>query len=91
MSALVDPAWLYRRRNDPVVKLIEIAGMNQDDMQAYKAGHIPGAVCWKWKEMLWDPLRRDFPTPEDFAGSTATGNGGGTGAGAVSGSACGKS
>ena len=29
MSALVDPAWLHRRRNDPAVKLIEIAGMNQ--------------------------------------------------------------
>ena len=67
MSALVDPAWLHRRRNDPAVKLIEIAGMNQDEMQAYKAGHIPGAVCWKWKEMLWDPLRRDFPSPGDFA------------------------
>jgi thiosulfate/3-mercaptopyruvate sulfurtransferase len=67
MSALVDPAWLHRRRNDPAVKLIEIAGMNQDEMQAYKAGHLPGAVCWKWKEMLWDPLRRDFPSPEDFA------------------------
>jgi thiosulfate/3-mercaptopyruvate sulfurtransferase len=77
MSALVDPAWLHRRRNDPAVKLIEIAGMNQDDMQAYKAGHIPGAVCWKWKEMLWDPLRRDFPTPEDFArrcGAAGIGN-----------------
>ena len=67
MSALVDPAWLHRRRNDPAVKLIEIAGMNQDEMQAYKAGHVPGAVCWKWKEMLWDPLRRDFPSPGDFA------------------------
>lgn len=77
MSALVDPAWLHRRRNDPAVKLIEIAGMNQDDMQAYKAGHIPGAVCWKWKEMLWDPLRRDFPTPDEFArrcGAAGIGN-----------------
>jgi thiosulfate/3-mercaptopyruvate sulfurtransferase len=77
MSALVDPAWLHRRRNDPAVRLIEIAGMNQDEMQAYKAGHIPGAVCWKWKEMLWDPLRRDFPTPEEFArrcGAAGIGN-----------------
>lgn len=66
-NALVDPAWLHRHRNDPKVKLIEIAGMNQDDMQAYTAGHVPGAVCWKWKEMLWDSHRRDFPAPEDFA------------------------
>src|SRR4249920_3606770 len=77
MSALVDPAWLHRRRNDPAVRLIEIAGMNQDEMQAYKAGHVPGAACWKWKEMLWDPFRRDFPTPEEFArrcGAAGIGN-----------------
>jgi len=77
MSALVSPAWLQKHRNDPKVKLIEIAGMNQDEMQAYKAGHIPGAVCWKWKDMLWDPLRRDFPRPEDFArrcGAAGIGN-----------------
>ena len=67
MSALVNPAWLHRHRNDPKVKLIEIAGLGQDDMQAYKAGHVPGAACWKWKEMLWDSHRRDFPAPEEFA------------------------
>jgi thiosulfate/3-mercaptopyruvate sulfurtransferase len=67
MGALVDPAWVHRRRNDPAVKLIEIAGMNQDEMQAYKAGHVPGAACWKWKEALWDSHRRDFPDPQEFA------------------------
>ncbi|MDH3439096.1 MAG: rhodanese-like domain-containing protein, partial [Betaproteobacteria bacterium] len=66
-SMLVDPAWLHRRRNDPKVKVIEIAGMGQEEMQTYKAGHIPGAVCWQWKDMLWDSHQRDFPTPEDFA------------------------
>ena len=67
MSALVNPAWVHRHRNDPKVKLIEIAGLGQDDMQAYKGGHVPGAVCWKWKEMLWDSHRRDFPEPQEFA------------------------
>lgn len=66
-GALVDPAWLEKHRNDPKVKLIEIAGMNQDEMQAYRAGHVPGATCWKWKEMLWDEYMRDFPSPEEFA------------------------
>jgi thiosulfate/3-mercaptopyruvate sulfurtransferase len=66
-GALVDPAWVHRHRNDPQVKLIEIAGMGQEQMQAYKAGHVPGAVCWPWKEMLWDPYARDFPSPEAFA------------------------
>lgn len=67
MSALVTPAWLHRHRNDPKVKLIEIAGMGQEQMQAYQAGHVPGAVCWPWKEALWDERKRDFPSPEDFA------------------------
>ncbi len=75
--ALVDPAWLNRHRTDPRVKLIEIAGTGQEEMQAYKAGHVPGAVCWKWKEMLWDPCLRDFPSPEEFArrcGTAGIGN-----------------
>jgi thiosulfate/3-mercaptopyruvate sulfurtransferase len=67
MSAVVNPAWMHRHRNDPKVRLIEIAGMGQDDLQAYNAGHVPGAACWKWKEMLWDSHRRDFPSPEEFA------------------------
>ena len=66
-SALVGPRWLERHLRDPRVKLIEIAGMGQDQMQAYRAGHIPGAQCWKWKETLWDESARDFPAPEEFA------------------------
>lgn len=76
-SALVDPAWIEAHRNDPQVRLIEIAGMNQGEMQAYKAGHVPGAVCWPWKEMLWDSHMRDFPSSEDFArrlGAAGIGN-----------------
>jgi len=67
MSALVNAAWVHRHRNDPKVKLIEIAGLGQDDLQAYKSGHVPGAVCWKWMPMLWDSHQRDFPAPEEFA------------------------
>ncbi|HJQ61924.1 MAG TPA: rhodanese-like domain-containing protein, partial [Burkholderiales bacterium] len=66
-GALVDPAWLDAHRTDPDVRLIEIAGMGQEQMQAYKAGHVPGAVCWEWKDMLWDAYARDFPSPEEFA------------------------
>ena len=58
---------MHAHRNDPKVKLVEIAGMGQDEMQAYGAGHVPGAVCWKWKDTLWDSQRRDFPSPEEFA------------------------
>ena len=66
-GALVTPEWVEKHRRDPDVQLIEIAGLGQDQMQAYKAGHVPGAVCWKWKEMLWDAYARDFPSPEEFA------------------------
>ena len=76
-ESLVTPAWLEAHRSDPKVRLIEIAGMGQEEMQAYKAGHVPGAACWKWKEMLWDTHQRDFPAPDDFArrlGAAGIGN-----------------
>jgi len=74
---LVTPAWMEAHQNDPKVRLIEIAGMGQDLMQAYGAGHVPGAVCWQWKEMLWDSNKRDFPAPGEFArrlGAAGIGN-----------------
>lgn len=74
---LVTPAWMAAHQNDPKVKLIEIAGTGQEQMQAYRAGHVPGAVCWPWKEMLWDANNRDFPAPQEFArrlGAAGIGN-----------------
>jgi thiosulfate/3-mercaptopyruvate sulfurtransferase len=65
--SLVSPAWLEAHRGDPDLRVIEIAGLWQDDMAAYKAGHVPDAICWKWKDMLWDSHTRDFPSPENFA------------------------
>ena len=66
-SSLVSPAWLVANQGNPDLRLIEIAGLGQDDMAAYKAGHVPGAVCWKWKDMLWDSHMRDFPDRDTFA------------------------
>ena len=66
-SALVTPAWLDAHRDDPRLRLIEVAGLRQEQMQAYKAGHVPGAICWLWKDMLWDSHKRDFPDPAEFA------------------------
>lgn len=66
-AALVDPAWLDAHRGDPGVCLIEIAGLGQEDRRAYRSGHLPGAYGWKWKDMLWDERKRDFPAPADFA------------------------
>src|SRR4051812_30043138 len=66
-AALVDPAWLAEHLDDPNVVVIEIAGLGQEEMQAYRCGHVPGAFGWDWKKMLWDSHSRDFPAPDDFA------------------------
>lgn len=63
-TALVDLAWWDANKDRPDVCLIEI---DWEGTEAYEAGHIPGALGWNWKDMLWDPLTRDFPSPEDFA------------------------
>jgi thiosulfate/3-mercaptopyruvate sulfurtransferase len=76
-NALVDPAWLAAHGGDPDLCLIEIAGNGQENLQAYSAGHIPGAHPWRWKQWLWDDAVRDFPTPELFArrmGAAGIGN-----------------
>jgi len=66
-QSLVTAEWMAAHLDDPNVVLIDVAGLGQDQLQAYKAGHVPGATPWKWKEMLWDERRRDFPDPQEFA------------------------
>ncbi len=63
-GALVDTAWVAAHARDPNVRLIEV---NQEGTRAFERGHIPGALGWHWKAMLWDPLRREFPDPETMA------------------------
>lgn len=63
-SALVDTAWVAAHAQDPNVRLIEV---DMEGTRAYDRGHIPGALGWHWKTMLWDPLRREFPEPEAMA------------------------
>ncbi len=75
--ALVSPEWTQAHADDPSVRLIEIAGMGQDELPAYRAGHVPGAAAWQWKDMLWDSHMREFPSPETFArraGAAGIGN-----------------
>ncbi len=64
-SSLVDVRWLAERLDDPRIRVVEIAGTGQEEMQKYKAGHIPGASCWWWKDALWDSRARDFPSPAE--------------------------
>lgn len=66
-DVLVTPEWVVAHSDDPQVCLIEIAGLGQENLQAYNAGHVRGAYPWKWKDMLWETHMRDFPSPEEFA------------------------
>lgn len=63
-SSLVDADWVEAQLSDPDVRVIEI---NRDDLDHHRSGHIPGAIGWNWKSMLWDPRTRQFPSPEVFA------------------------
>ena len=65
---LMTPEWMHEHADDPSVRLIEVAGIGQDELPAYRAGHVPGAVAWKWKDMLWDSHMREFPSADAFAG-----------------------
>ena len=64
-SALVSPAWLAQHLDDPGVRIIEVSSVPDDAI--YRSGHIPGAVWWYWKDALWHPTDRDFPTPREMA------------------------
>ena len=64
IRSLVDTSWLAQHDNDPNVRIVEI---NRDDLDDYHSGHIPGAIGWNWKDMLWDNRERQFPSSRLFA------------------------
>jgi len=73
-KALVDAAWVAAHAGDPSVRLIEV---DMEGTRGYEGGHIPGALGWHWKTVLWDPLRREFADPETMAarlGAAGIGN-----------------
>ena len=55
-QALVSCAWLAGRLDDPKVRMIEVSSANDD--AKYRAGHIPGADWWFWKDALWHATDR---------------------------------
>jgi thiosulfate/3-mercaptopyruvate sulfurtransferase len=63
-NALVDCEWLDQHDDNPDVRIIEI---NRVGTEVYDGGHIPGAIGVNWKEFLWDPYMRAFPSPELFS------------------------
>ena len=63
-DSLVNTAWLAEHGDDPNVRIIEI---NREVLDPSQSDHIPGAIGWHWKTMLWDPRQRQFPSPDVFA------------------------
>jgi len=59
-AALVSADWVEQNKDDIV--LIEV----DEDVSAYDAGHIAGAIKLDWKQDLQDPVRRDFVSKEQF-------------------------
>src|SRR3954463_7872398 len=62
-SALVSADWVEEHKFDDGVVLIEV----DEDVSAYDAGHIAGAIKLDWKKDLQDPVRRDFVNQDQFS------------------------
>jgi thiosulfate/3-mercaptopyruvate sulfurtransferase len=61
-DVLVTADWAEQNLESPGVVFVEV----DEDVSAYDAGHIPGAVKIDWKADLQDGTRRDFVSKEGF-------------------------
>ncbi len=61
-DVLVSVDWAEHHLTTPHVVFVEV----DEDVTAYDAGHIPGAVKMDWKLDLQDPVRRDFVSKTQF-------------------------
>jgi thiosulfate/3-mercaptopyruvate sulfurtransferase len=61
-EALVATEWVAQHANDSNVRVVEV----DVDTNAYKEGHIPGAIAWSWTTQLSDTLRRDILNKQQF-------------------------
>ncbi|HVP20167.1 MAG TPA: sulfurtransferase [Spirochaetia bacterium] len=55
-EVLVETDWVKENIGKPGIRLVEV----DVDLQAYDAGHIPGAVGFNWQKDLQDQLTRDI-------------------------------
>jgi thiosulfate/3-mercaptopyruvate sulfurtransferase len=61
-EALVATEWVAQHANDSNVRIVEV----DVDTNAYKEGHVPGAIAWSWTTQLSDTLRRDILNKTQF-------------------------
>jgi thiosulfate/3-mercaptopyruvate sulfurtransferase len=59
---LVTADWVTEHKDDPYVRLVEV----DVDTEAYREGHIEGAVAWNWTTQLQDGTTRDILSIGDF-------------------------
>ena len=69
-KVLVSTQWVDDHKDDPDVVVVEV----DVDTNAYKEGHIPGAVGWNWDTQLCDTVQRDIIKKSDL--ETLLGNSG---------------
>ena len=63
-AALVAPAWLEERLDDPTVAVLEVS----EDPALYPSAHVPGAHGLDWRRDLRAADRRDLPSSAALAG-----------------------
>jgi thiosulfate/3-mercaptopyruvate sulfurtransferase len=61
-EVLVETDWVKENIGKPGIRLAEV----DVDLQAYEAGHIPGAVGFNWQKDLQDQLNRDIISRQAF-------------------------
>ena len=61
-EALVSTDWVARHAKDPNLAVVEV----DVDTNAYKEGHVPGAIGWAWNSQLCDVVRRDILSKAQF-------------------------
>ncbi len=59
---LVTCDWVQEHKDDPNIRLVEV----DVDTEAYREGHIDGAVGWNWTTQLQDATTRDILSKQDF-------------------------
>ena len=61
-EVLVSTEWVAEHSKDSNVRVVEV----DVDTNAYKEGHVPGAIAWAWTSQLCDTLRRDILSKGQF-------------------------
>jgi thiosulfate/3-mercaptopyruvate sulfurtransferase len=65
IGSLITAEQLLDDLDVPSLRVVEVTP--EPVLEDYLRGHIPGAQAWYWKDVVWDDLSREFPTPPVLA------------------------